>query len=190
MSNDVNEILSELREDHRNMSILLNLIERESNLIYDGEEPDFELVHDIMHYMTVYPDAVHHPKEDQLYAELKSVRPDLAAGFERITLDHRSISENGLKLREELGAINAGSFVRRKTIVSNALRYVNQLRSHMQWEELDLFKRCDEMVDDGHAFIVESIVVRMNDPLFGDESHVQFKHLLKSIEQSLGASRT
>ena len=190
MSNDVNKILGELREDHRNMAMLLDLIERESNLIYEGEEPDFDLVYDIMHYMTVYPDAVHHPKEDQLYAELKSIRPDLSAGFERITLDHRSISESGLKLREQLGAISAGSFVRRKTIVGNALRYVNQLRSHMQWEELDLFKRCDEMVSDGHEFIIESTVVRMSDPLFGGGSHDQFKHLLKSIERSLGASRT
>lgn len=190
MSNDVKEILCELHEDHRNMAILLNLIEREANLIYAGDEPDFELLHDVMHYMTVYPDAVHHPKEDRLYAELKMVRPDLGAGFDRITLDHRSISENGIKLREELGAISAGSFISRKTIVGNALRYVNQLRSHMQWEELDLFRRCDEMANDGHTFIVESIVANTSDPLFGAEAHDQFKHLLKNIEVSLGASHT
>ena len=190
MSNDVKEILSELRQDHRNMAILLNLIERESNLIYEEEEPDFELIGDIMHYMTVYPDTVHHPKEDRLYAELKTVRPDLAAGFERITLDHRNISESGLKLRDELRAISAGSFVRRKTIVGNALRYVNGLRNHMQWEELDLFRRCDEMAASGHDFIVDSMIVSMQDPVFGEQDHHQFKHLLKSIERSLSASHT
>jgi len=190
MSNDVKEILSELRQDHRNMSILLNLIERESNLIYEEEEPDFELVGDIMHYMTVYPDTVHHPKEDRLYAELKAVRPDLAAGFERITLDHRNISDSGLKLRNELSAIGAGSFIRRKTIVGNALRYVNDLRNHMQWEELDLFRRCDEMAADGHECIADSMIVSMNDPVFGEHGHHQFKHLLKSIERSLSASPT
>ena len=64
------KVLAELREDHKNMALMLNLLERESNRIYEGEEPDYELLQDIMHYMTVYPDAVHHPKEDRLYAEL------------------------------------------------------------------------------------------------------------------------
>ncbi len=134
MSNDVMEILTELRQDHRNMARLLKPVERESNNIYEGDEPDYELIHDVMHYMTVYPDAVHHPKEDRLYAELKTARPDLAAGFERITIDHRSISEAGIRLREDLISINAGSFLTRKSVVANALRYVNMLRDHMQWE--------------------------------------------------------
>ena len=85
MSNDVLEILAELRQDHKNMALLLNLLERESNRIYEGDDPDFDVLHDVMQYMTVYPDAVHHPKEDRLYAEVRSVRPDLASGFDRIT---------------------------------------------------------------------------------------------------------
>ncbi|RLA29647.1 MAG: hypothetical protein DRR11_15055, partial [Gammaproteobacteria bacterium] len=55
-------VLAELRQDHQNMTLMLNLLERESNLIYADGDPDFELLADVMHYMTVYPDAVHHPK--------------------------------------------------------------------------------------------------------------------------------
>jgi hemerythrin-like domain-containing protein len=102
------------------MSLMLNLLERESNLIYDGENPDFELLHDIMHYMTVYPDAVHHPKEDRLYAELKIVRPDLSKGFEGITMDHRNIADLSIRLKNELAAIDSGSFLGRKAVVGDA----------------------------------------------------------------------
>jgi hemerythrin-like domain-containing protein len=77
---NVARILEELRQDLRNMALLLDLLERECDHIREGSSTDFELIHDIMHYMTTYPDTVHHPKEDLLYEELKSIRPDLAGG--------------------------------------------------------------------------------------------------------------
>ncbi|NOX67671.1 MAG: hypothetical protein GXP15_00650 [Gammaproteobacteria bacterium] len=190
MSDEIKRILDELRQDHKNMTLLLNMIEREANRIYEGGDSDFEVIQDVMHYMTVYPDAVHHPKEDRLYAELKAARPDLAAGFGRITRDHRNICENGLRLRDELDSASAGSFIRRKTLVGDALRYVNELRSHMQWEELDLFRRCDEMAAEGHVIIIDANLVSHGDPLFGERNHTEFNRLLKSIEQSLTASHT
>jgi len=185
MSNAVSKLLEELRQDHRNMAKMLILLERESNLIYDDVNPDYEILHDIMHYMTVYPDAVHHPKEDRIYAELKVVRPDLASGFARITVDHRDIAEQGMKLRDELASIEAGSMVLRKKVVADALRYVNMLRSHMQWEELDLFHRVEEMIAEGHDFLDESLFRQSIDPVFGAEVEQQFGKLYESIEQTV-----
>ena len=77
MDNNVANVLTELRQDHRNMGLMLNLLEQESNRLFDGDDTDFELLHDVMHYMTVYPDTVHHPKEDRIYAELKAGRSQL-----------------------------------------------------------------------------------------------------------------
>jgi hemerythrin-like domain-containing protein len=184
MTDDVARILGELRQDHRNMALMLNLLERESNNIYEGKESDFELIQDIMHYMTVYPDAVHHPKEDKVYAELQSVRPDLASGFARITVDHRRIAELGMNLRDEISLVESGGIVRRNSVVSNALRYVNTLRSHMQWEELDLFHRVEEMIADGHNFIDPANLPHSSDPVFGSEVEENFGRLFKSIEQA------
>ena len=183
MEKNAAKVLAELREDHRNMALMINLLERESNRIYEGEEPDYELLQDIMHYMTVYPDAVHHPKEDRLYAELKAVRPDLSTGFERITMDHRHIAELSLKLRDDIASINAGSPVRRKAVVADALRYVNTLRGHMQWEELDLFRRVDEMIRMGHDVIASENLVHASDPVFGPEVEENFGRLVKCVRE-------
>ena len=182
MTHDVSVLLSELRQDHKNMALMLNLLERECNVIYDGNEPDYELLHDIMHYMTVYPDAVHHPKEDRIYAELKAVRPDLAGGFARITLDHRKIAELGVKLRDEIASICSGGVVRRNTVVADGLRYVNTLRGHMQWEELDLFRRIEEMVAEGHGLIDATRTWGFADPVFGPEVEEKFGRLVTAIE--------
>lgn len=177
-------VLAELRQDHQNMALMLNLLEKEANLIYADGDPDFELLADIMHYMTVYPDAVHHPKEDRLYAELKVVRPDLSAGFERISVDHRHIAELSVSLRDEISSINSGTFIRRNTVVANALRYVNTLRGHMQWEELDLFRRVEEMIREGHKLIdAANFSQDLDDPVFGPEVKQNFERLLDNIRQ-------
>ena len=183
METKIADVISNLRQDHKNMALLLGLLEQQSNLIYEGDDPDFELLHDIMHYMTVYPDAVHHPKEDRIYAELKAVRPDLSAGFNRITIDHRQIAEMSIKLRDDIASADAGHAVHRKTIVADSLRYVNTLRSHMQWEELDLFRRVEEMVDEGHEFIEVAIFSHVPDPVFGPIVEQDFAGLIERIRE-------
>ncbi len=188
MNKNAATVLAELRNDHINMALMLNLVERESNRIYKGAEPDYELLGDIMHYMTVYPDVVHHPKEDRLYAELKAFRPDLSVGFERITMDHRHIAELSVKLRDDIASINAGNPVRRNAVVADALRYVNTLRGHMQWEELDLFRRVDEMIREGHVSFDSANFTHITDPVFGPEIEQNFGRLVSSIRE-LSAAR-
>ena len=190
MANDVSVVLAELRQDHKNMALCLDLLETESNRIYNDEEPDFELIYDVMSYMTTYPDAVHHPKEDRLYAELKSIRPDLSKGFDRIASDHRTIAEEGLALRTDLEQVASGAFVKRNKVVRDALRYVNGLRSHMQWEELDLFKRCETMASEGHDVYDDDIFIDHRDPLFGEQTEARFKKLFDNIQAALTAAHT
>jgi hemerythrin-like domain-containing protein len=186
MEKNAAKVLAELREDHKNMALMINLLERESNRIYEGDEPDYELLHDIMHYMTVYPDAVHHPKEDRLYAELKAARPDLSTGFERITMDHRHIADLSLRLRNDIASINSGNPIKRNAVVADALRYVNTLRGHMQWEELDLFRRVDEMIRAGHDMFDTANFVHDTDPVFGPEVEENFGRLVATINAESG----
>lgn len=190
MTNDLASLLAELRTDHRNMSLLLDLLEDESNRLYDGEDADYSLVHDVMQYMTIYPDAVHHPKEDRVYAELKAARPDLTRGFEQIVVDHRELAELGTKLRNDVESIMSGTMLRRNVVVADALRYVQRLREHMRWEEHDLFLRVEEMIRDGHELIIATVANEREDPVFGPEVETRFNRLYENIKESLDASHT
>jgi hemerythrin-like domain-containing protein len=188
MTNDLASLLAELRTDHRNMTVMLDLLEAESNRLYEGQDGDYELMHDVMRYMTVYPDAVHHPKEDRVYAELQAARPDLSQGFERIVQDHRELADLGTKLRNDVEAILSGTALRRNVVVADALRYVQRLREHMRWEERDLFIRVEEMMHDGHELIVDSELHGRTDPVFGAEVEKRFGRLFDSIQETLSAS--
>jgi hypothetical protein len=53
----------------------------------------------------------------------------------------------------------------------------------MQWEELDLFRRVDEMISEGHKLIDSANFLQSADPVFGPEVEENFGRLVSSIQQ-------
>ena len=171
-------LLQELREDHRNMANILEMLDELVHQVEAGDDPDFGLLGEIMRYMIVYPDAIHHPKEDLMYSRLRERRPDLAEGLEDVEADHLAIAELGARLRDDVEAVNAGTAVRRGTIIADADKYALRLRSHMQWEEQDLFRRIDIMLDEEPQEFDVSRYAHTKDPVFGLEAESGFSRLL------------
>lgn len=182
MKSEGTTIMRELREDHRNMAVILGLLDDVIGLTSSGKDPDFHLLAEIMRYMTVYPDAVHHPKEDILYERLRSERADLAEGLEHVTEDHRVIAELGSRLRNDVEAVIAGAAVRRKTLIEDASAYVSRLRTHMQWEESDLFNRIDSMLDAEPMEFDVSQYAHVRDPIFEPQVDNEFERLLSNMQ--------
>jgi hemerythrin-like domain-containing protein len=176
------DLLSDLREDHRNMSIMLDLLSQQVDHIRDGERPDYELIHDIMRYMTVYSDAVHHPKEDLLYASMRVERPELAAGLDRVEPEHKEIGELGETLRNDVEAIASGAAVTRERLVDDTEEYVETLRRHMAWEEEDLFRRARELIESEQEMFIDISNFDRMDPVFGPEREHSFENLLRNIK--------
>jgi hemerythrin-like domain-containing protein len=184
MDSDTTQLLCELRQDHRNMALVLNVLERTVETASAGDDPDFELIDEAMRYMTVYPDAVHHPKEDIIYAKLRSERPDLSEGLDDVPEDHRQIAALGNKLRNDVEAVIAGAAVRREQFILDALNYLGRLRRHMLWEEEDLFKRVDTMIaEDSHPIDVDQFM-HIKDPVFELEIEAGFRRLIESLNNS------
>lgn len=176
-------LMRELRDDHRNMAIVLDVLAEIIDDAAAGNDPDFELVDEIMRYMTVYPDAVHHPKEDIVYRQLQRERPDLADGLDDVPADHHAIAELGTALRDDVEAINAGGAVRREKLIEDMSSYVDRLRRHMNWEESDLFKRIDSMLDDKDGPVDVSQFEHIKDPVFDLEIESGFQRLMSSLQR-------
>lgn len=181
------DLLKDLREDHRNMSIMLDLLSQQVEHIRAGERPDYELIHDIMRYMTIYSDAVHHPKEDVLYSAMRAEKPELAEGLERVGPEHHEIGVAGETLRNDVEAVASGAAVTRERLVEDATRYVHTLRRHMAWEEEDLFRRASDLIRDEQDMFIDISNFDQLDPVFGPEREHSFENLLRNIK-SLSAS--
>ena len=181
METDARELMTELREDHRNMTVVLDLMSGLVEQMEAGNDPDFELFDEIMRYMTVYPDAVHHPKEDIVYEQLRSKRPDLSEGLDHVPDDHSDIAHLSSLLRDEVEAVNAGAAVRREKMIEDTAAYILRLRNHIRWEEEDLFKRIDSMLEDEPGKVDISAIGHIKDPVFELEIEAGFRRLLASL---------
>ena len=181
MTAKVSEVLAALRSDHRNMAVLLRLMEHEIQRVEDGEESDFELLHDIMQYMTVYADAIHHPREDLVYAEMRARGGGLADGLDGVGPDHEEIAALSIKLRNDFDAVISGTAVQREQVIRDAGEYTRRLRDHMLWEERDLFKRADRMCAEDSSVSVDVSHLSASDPVFGSEAQSPFAKLFERV---------
>ena len=162
------------------MAILLNLLQKEIDRIdHPDAAPDFELLHDIMRYMTVYPDTTHHPREDVIYAGMLARQPELAEGLGDVEVDHREIAGLGKRLREDVAAVVAGTALARDRVIDDAQQYVHRLRKHMDWEEEDLFPRAEAMAD---SLELDVSHLGASDPVFGQQGDTSFAGLTQTVE--------
>src|SRR5262245_35765710 len=61
-------IIDQLSRDHRNLRLLLDIVEEKMNAYQEGQVPDFDLLQEIAEYVLHYPDLIHHPLEDLVTA--------------------------------------------------------------------------------------------------------------------------
>ena len=183
MKIDVEQLMSGLRTDHRNMALLLDLLEMETERLAASGEPDYDLVGDIMLYMTEYPDVVHHPKEDLIYQRLRSLHPEIDDDLKRVETDHQNIEKSGLTLKNDIEAMSVGADLNRDEIIDSLRQYIEQLREHMYWEEKELFTLADELQSDGDWSAVVLKNDEIGDPLFGPQVERKYRKLLARIQQ-------
>jgi hemerythrin-like domain-containing protein len=179
----LSQVLEDLREDHRNLALLLDLLETESAYVDGDDEPDFELLHDVMQYMTVYSDAVHHPREDLVYAAMREHSAELAAGLEGIGPEHRAIAELGSTLRRDIEAIISGTAVTRERLLADLRGFVSLMRRHIAWEERDLFPAADSMALENGGTSIDITLIGDADPLFGATTAASFSNLLTHLQK-------
>ncbi len=175
------DVMAALREDHRNFAVLLELVTEEATAARQGRDPDFELLADIMHYMSGYSDAIHHPAENRVYELLAHSRAEDALGLGRVEADHRELTAMTREFRNLCDAGKSGAALLRKRFVDMADAYVERLVEHMAWEEQELFPRADRLVLES----VEVAVVAANDPVFGPKPEATFDRLLERLREEV-----
>ncbi len=97
------EIIEILRQEHRNIEKLLDLMEQELCVFDRGERPDYEVFGAVIDFFKKYPDSCHHPKEDIIYEKFKARAPDRAASIADLEAEHR---EGAVRLRRVAQAID------------------------------------------------------------------------------------
>ena len=75
------KVLERLHNDHRHAAELVDILANCLDQIGGGENADFELMRDVMHYLVRFNDTLHHPCEDLLYERMSDKSTSLAELF-------------------------------------------------------------------------------------------------------------
>ncbi len=79
-----------IHEEHRAIAAILNAMSRVLEGIEAGRlQPDFTLLATMVEYIAEMPDKLHHPKEDQIFALLRTKTHELDAQLDRLEAEHR-----------------------------------------------------------------------------------------------------
>ncbi len=185
MKNTIEKTMNELRTDHRNMAMLLDALDAESARLQGNDEPDYELIGEIIAYMSEYPDAVHHPKEDLIYRHIHSQHTEIDTSLEHIESDHRALGVATVEIQKCLADVDTDGLPDRKALTTALQKYSRDLREHMYWEEKDLFEIADSMQDDAAW---AELLKRHNvsrDPLFGNSVERRYRKLFNHIQRRI-----
>lgn len=174
--------LSVLRQEHINMAMLLDVLDRQLAAVKAGEQPSFDIVKGILDYFLTYPELYHHPKEDLIYlrlrardsAEAKSLA-DLLTGHEDISLLTRRFARATVDQILNPGAAQWQCF--------NDLgrEFVDTNRRHMAEEEEQFFPLALRALSPEDWTAIEAQVTDWEDPLFGRSVEQRFRSLHRMI---------
>ena len=169
--------------DHANFAVLLDLLERQLDLFHQGESPDYELMSDIMFYMTHYTDQVHHPREDLAFARIREREPEMEALVDELIAQHATLKAAGEALIRALDDIVNGSITSRARLEVPARAYVEMLRGHMRREETALLPRVATLLRPRDWSAIDTEIRHIEDPLFGGNGEERYAALRAQISR-------
>jgi len=154
-----------LREEHRNMSRLLDILGREVDRFERAEDVDYDLLTQIVDYFRSFPDLYHHPKEDFILRKLLERDPLQAEAFADLESQHEECSRRLVNLARAVVGVLIGSEVPRDRFVRIAREFINNERKHMAGEENKFFPAAMRHLSPDDWAEIDSRVSKFADPL-------------------------
>lgn len=167
--------------EHANFATLLGLLEGQLDRFHKGEKPDYELMLDIMFYMTHYSDVLHHPKEDLAFARIKEREVNARPLVDELTEQHARLKEFGDALVRALDDIVNGSITSRERVEVPGRAYIADFRSHMLKEETAILPLAAKLLRARDWAVIDAAIRHIDDPLFGKDGEERYAALRRQI---------
>jgi hemerythrin-like domain-containing protein len=178
-------------EEHAYFGRLLDVLQEEVDTLYAGQEPNYELLLDIVSYLRDYSDRVHHPREDEAFRRLARRSPDLRATIARLQQEHRVIAQSGDRLRELVEEVAADAVVPRADIEAAAATYIVYYRGHIAAEEKEILPAAARELTEADWSAARNAAPSRVDPLAAEGGVERFRNLRRRIAGETGhAPRT
>jgi hemerythrin-like domain-containing protein len=163
-----NHVLEQLHADHRHFGRLLELLRRELERLRQAEPADLVLLLDAVEYFEVYPDRIHHPREDVVLAAAAARDPELAGLARELREEHAALARLTLSLRQRIEDALRDAAVEREPLTEDLRRFIERQAAHMDTEEARLFPRIADALGPDDWRTIEPALPEARDPMFAD----------------------
>ena len=161
---------------------------------YGISEPNFELLGAMIAYLRVFPERLHHPKEDAyLFRLLRKRHPAIVPLLDRLQGEHRVNAEKLKAIEDIFGRYRREGSAHLPALYEAVATYAAFHYSHMRAEEDEVLPAAAEYltVDDWDE--IDAAFSGHTDPLFGTEEGFEYDALFRRIVSMapapLGAGR-
>lgn len=175
------DILAILRQDHTNMSQLLDVLERQIETFAGGGHPDLEIVWAIAEYVLDYPDRFHHPVEDMLLEELRRRDANAALKSEDLEGEHQRIGRLARDFHTAVMTLISDEPARREDFLDTARAFATAMRNHIAQEDRNFFPAAEAALTQDDLDGLNSRLPKLDDPLFGTADRDSYVRLRQTI---------
>ena len=168
-------------QEHAYFQRLLALLQEQVDVFAEGGSPNYDLMLDVISYLTDYADHVHHPREDEAFLRIARNCPDLVPVIARLQQEHRVIRIAGERLRVLLQEAADDAIVPRSEIEVAAATYLVYYGNHIAKEDEDILGRAANTLRPEDWADVRKAVPEGADPLRDADTGERFRELRRQI---------
>ncbi|MCO6441260.1 MAG: hemerythrin domain-containing protein [Nitrococcus mobilis] len=173
--------IQRLRQEHRDLSRLLDVLERQLDAIRGERTPDYHLMRNILHYLMEYPNHYHHPYEDLVYDRLAERVPSMANVVEYFLAEHDRLATLGWQSLTLVERVLNGELVARAEVHASGSAFAREYRAHMQRENEEILTAAEASLTATDWLQIDAMFERRPDPLFGPEVAAEYQALRECI---------
>jgi hemerythrin-like domain-containing protein len=166
---DMVDAIGVWHSEHKRFAHLLDFLDGQMAAFHSGEQPDYALMRDAVHYLHHYGDRVHHPREDVAFARLVEREPKLELTVNRLLQEHRVLGVAADALLAALDDVLDDVLIERTTVEAPAATYLVYYRHHLATEEREILPRAAELLTPADWAAVREAAPSTPDPLFGGD---------------------
>ena len=177
------ELLDRLNLEHKALVQVLDLFDDLLDRFHDGDEPDYELMCEMLEYLEIYSDQVHHPSEEDIFDRLRARSGRTEPVLDQLTEQHHAISEMNKRFRQSLEGIVHEEVLRRDEVEIQGRELVKTLRDHLDVEEKEAFPLARERLSASDWDELLSVTFGDPESLLGTAARSRFQALFRHLSE-------
>jgi hemerythrin-like domain-containing protein len=170
-----------IQDEHRAITAVIEGLRHVLGEALRGQTPDSKLLGAMFDYIERFPEALHHPKEDDyLFARLRVRRPDAATLLDSLHREH----EIGYERFADLKALYHRYLSEPATLpafTEAVERYSHFHWKHMRREEEEVLPLAVQALQDDDWAAIDAAFASNQDPIVGVPARKEFRELFRRL---------